>query len=89
MTSILRTRHKTIIVNAAVAEIRKLEKIEGTGVTYVTVPMKRDLNAGIFESVFIVESDRASFKLQNDTKIDLLATFFPEICLRERYEGIE
>ncbi len=37
--------------------------------------MKRDLNAGIFESV----------KLQNDTKIDLL---FPEICSRERYEGI-
>ena len=55
---------------------------------YVTVPMKRDLNAGIFESVFIVESDRASFKLQNDTKIDLLATFFPEICSRERYKGI-
>ena len=54
----------------------------------MTVPMKRDLNAGIFESVFIVESDRASFKLQNDTKIDLLATFFPEICSRERYEGI-
>ncbi len=54
----------------------------------VTVPMKRDLNdlnAGIFESVFIIESDRASFKLQNDTKIDLLATFFPEICSRERY----
>ena len=50
--------------------------------------MKRDLNAGSFESVFIVESDRASFKLQNDTKIDLLATFFPEICSRERYEGI-
>ena len=51
--------------------------------------MKRDLNAGIFESVFIVESDRASFKLQNDTKIDRLATFFPEIiCSRERYEGI-
>ncbi len=57
-------------------------------VTYVTGPMKTDLNAGIFESVFIVESDRASFKLQNDTKIDLLATFFPEICSRERYEGI-
>ena len=37
--------------------------------------MKTDLNAGIFESVFIVESDRASFKLQNDTKIDLLANF--------------
>ena len=51
---------------------------------YVTGPMKTDLNAGIFESVFIVESDRASFKLQNDTKIDLLATFFPEICSRER-----
>ena len=28
---------------------------------HVTVPMKRDLNAGGFESVFIVESDRASF----------------------------
>ena len=55
---------------------------------YVTVPMKRDLNVGSFESIFIVESDRASFKLQNDTKIDLLATFFPEICSRERYEGI-
>ncbi len=53
-----------------------------------TGPMKTDLNADIFESVFIVESDRASFKLQNDTKIDLLATFFPEICSRERYKGI-
>ena len=55
---------------------------------YVIVLRKRALNAGIFESVFIVESDSASFKLQNDTKIDLLATFFPEICSRERYEGI-
>ena len=27
-------------------------------------------------------------KLQNDTKIDLLAIFYPEICSRERYEGI-
>ena len=58
------------------------------GCPNVTGPMKTDLNAGIFESVFIVESDRASFKLQNDTKIDLLATFFPEICSRERYKGI-
>ena len=42
-------------------------------VGHVTVPMKTDLNADIFESVFIVESDRASCKLQNDTKIELLS----------------
>ncbi len=45
--------------------------------------MKRALNAGILESSFIVESDKAFFKLQNDTKIDLLAVFYPEICSRE------
>ena len=52
-------------------------------ITHVTGPMKRALNAGILESSFIVESDKAFFKLQNDTKIDLLAVFYPEICSRE------
>ncbi len=52
-------------------------------ITYVTVPMKRDHHAGIFESLFIVESNKAFFMLQNDTKIDLLAVFYPEICSRE------
>ncbi len=31
----------------------------------------------------VVESDKAFFQLQNDTKIDLLAVFYPEICSRE------
>ncbi len=48
-------------------------------ITYVTVPMKRDHHAGIFESLFIVESNKAFFML----KIDLLAVFYPEICSRE------
>ncbi len=47
----------------------------------MTGPRKTPLNAGIPEFIFIVES------LQNDTKIDLLAIFYPEICSRERYEG--
>ena len=55
---------------------------------YVTGPRKTPLNAGIPQFIFIVESDKAFSKLQNDTKIDLLAIFYPEICSRERYEGI-
>ncbi len=50
----------------------------------VTGPRKRALNAVYLEFIFVVESDKAFFKLQNDTKIDLLAVFYPEICSRER-----
>ncbi len=52
----------------------------------MTGPRKTPLNAGIPEFIFIVESDKAFSKLQNDTKIDLLAIFYLEICSRERYE---
>ncbi len=45
--------------------------------------------AGIPEFIFIVESDKTFSKLQNDTKIDLLAIFYPEICSRERYEVLQ
>ncbi len=38
----------------------------------VTGPRKRALNAVYLESIFVVESDKAFFQLQNDTKIDLL-----------------
>ncbi len=68
------------MMNVAISSVRAcvcvMDRYTGT-INYVTVPMKRDLNAGIFESVFIVESDRASFKLQNDTKIDLLVASNP------------
>ncbi len=57
--------------------------------SYVTGPRKTPLNAGIPEFIFIVESDKAFSKLQNDTKIDLLAIFYPEICSRERYEVLQ
>ncbi len=50
---------------------------------YVIVPRKRAHNVGTLESLFIVESDKAFFQLQNDTKIDHLAVFYPEICSRE------
>ena len=50
---------------------------------------KTTLNAGIPKFIFIVESDKAFSKLQNDTKIDLLAIFYPEICSRERYEVLQ
>ncbi len=50
---------------------------------YVIVPRKRAHNVGTLESLFIVESDKAFFQLQNDTKIDRLAVFYPEICSRE------
>ena len=52
----------------------------------MTGPRKTPLNAGIPEFIFIVESLIVE-SLQNDTKIDLLAIFYPEICSRERYEG--
>ena len=55
----------------------------------MTGPRKTTLNAGIPEFIFIVESDKAFSKLQNDTKIDLLAIFYPEICSRERYEVLQ
>ncbi len=56
---------------------------------YVIGPRKTPLNASIPEFIFIVESDKAFSKLQNDTKIDLLAIFYPEICSRERYEVLQ
>ena len=56
---------------------------------YVTGPRKTPLNAGVPKFIFIVESDKAFSELQNDTKIDLLAIFYPEICSRERYEVLQ
>ncbi len=38
----------------------------------MTGPRKRALNAVYLEFIFVVESDKAFFQLQNDTKIDLL-----------------
>ncbi len=55
----------------------------------VTGPRKTPLNAGVPKFIFIVESDKAFSKLQNDTKIDLLAIFYREICSRERYEVLQ
>ncbi len=49
----------------------------------MTGPRKTTLNAGIPEFIFIVESDKAFSKLQNDTKINLLAIFYPEIIMFE------
>ncbi len=54
----------------------------------MTGPRKTPLNTGVPEFIFIVESDKAFSTLQNDTKIDLLAIFYPEICSRECYKSI-
>ena len=54
------------------------------GTVYVTGPRKTPLNAVYLKFIFVVESNKAFSWLQNDTKIAVLAFFYPEISSRER-----